>query len=170
MRTSRIWSINIDELVRVAKEKRAFSDVLRYLGLSTRGSSNHQRLKQRFEEEGIDWREFMFGVGQNPRQKRCLRQGTVSYSLSDILVEGSTYQNRRVLKKRLVSEGLLEDKCYSCGLVKWLGRKISLQLDHKNGIFNDNRLTNLWLLCPNCHSLTDTYGGKNKRSSKKKVA
>lgn len=41
-------------------------------------------------------------------------------------------------------------------------KEIVLQLEHINGIRNDNRLENLKFLCPNCHSLTETYGAKNK--------
>lgn len=52
-------------------------------------------------------------------------------------------------------------ECESCGLKDtWNNKKISLQLEHKNGIPNDNTLENLCFLCPNCHSQTDTYAGK----------
>lgn len=80
--------------------------------------------------------------------------------LEQILVEHSTYLNLRSLKDRLLRAGLLHYHCYICGLTKWLGERISLQLDHINGIPDDNRLLNLRLLCPNCHSQTETYGAK----------
>lgn len=58
--------------------------------------------------------------------------------------------------------------CECCGNDgEWLGKKISLQLDHINGINNDNRIENLRFLCPNCHSQTDTFGGKNKNNKMK---
>lgn len=44
----------------------------------------------------------------------------------------------------------------------WAGKPIVLHLDHINGVRNDNRLENLRWLCPNCHSQTDTYCGRNK--------
>lgn len=65
------------------------------------------------------------------------------------------------LKNRLLREGLLERKCSFCNLSTWLGKEIPLELDHINGINKDNTLTNLRLLCPNCHTLTPTYRGKN---------
>jgi hypothetical protein len=86
--------------------------------------------------------------------------------LSEILVENSTYTNIARLKIRLMRERLLEAKCYrkDCGLTEWKGKPISLQLDHINGDSLDHRIENLRLLCPNCHSQTDTFAGKNKRN------
>jgi 5-methylcytosine-specific restriction endonuclease McrA len=64
-----------------------------------------------------------------------------------------------VLKRRLISESLLENKCsiQECGLTEWCGRPIVLVLDHINGVNNDNRLENLRFLCPNCNSQQDTF-------------
>lgn len=47
-----------------------------------------------------------------------------------------------------------------------MNKKITLQLDHINGINNDNRVENLRFLCPNCHSQTSTYTGKNTKKNK----
>ena len=82
--------------------------------------------------------------------------------MEEILVENSSYTNRTRLKERLIKEKLLEYKCSICqnnGI--WLNKELTLQLDHINGINNDNRIENLRFLCPNCHSQTDTYSGKN---------
>jgi hypothetical protein len=74
-----------------------------------------------------------------------------------------TYPTNK-LKKRLLEEGFLVNKCSECGLSDtWNGNPIVLQLDHINGINNDHRLENVRLLCPNCHSQTDTWCGKGKR-------
>jgi 5-methylcytosine-specific restriction endonuclease McrA len=73
----------------------------------------------------------------------------------------SPKRNRKHVKMRLVRAGLLENSCQSCGLVGWQGKPLNMHLDHVNGVKNDNRLENLRMLCPNCHSQTPTYGGRN---------
>jgi hypothetical protein len=78
------------------------------------------------------------------------------------LAENTEYPGA-LLKRRLIKAGLIIDKCVICdALPVWCGKPITLQLDHINGNNKDNRFENLRVLCPNCHSQTDTYAGKNK--------
>jgi DNA-binding CsgD family transcriptional regulator len=70
-------------------------------------------------------------------------------------------QSRANLKRRLIKEGVLPARCASCGITGWRGRPLALQLHHINGDRHDNRLENLALLCPNCHSQTNTWAGRN---------
>ena len=70
-------------------------------------------------------------------------------------------RNRTNLKRRLVEAGLLATHCAECGRTRWRGRRLVLELHHINGDGKDNRLENLALLCPNCHSQTDSWGGRN---------
>lgn len=64
-------------------------------------------------------------------------------------------------KARLIREGLKENRCEICNITEWLGKPLNMQLHHKNGDGLDNRIGNLEFLCANCHSQTDTYGGRN---------
>lgn len=82
--------------------------------------------------------------------------------LEDILSNKKPYQSHK-LKIKLIEANLKENKCEICGINSWLGKELSLQLHHINGNHNDNSLDNLQILCPNCHSLTDTYTAKNKK-------
>lgn len=79
-------------------------------------------------------------------------------------------RNRAHVKSRLLMAGLKGSGCEECGLTQWRSRPISLELHHVNGDGLDNRLENLLLLCPNCHSQTDTWGGRNKRSVSRAAA
>lgn len=88
----------------------------------------------------------------------------VGSSLDLILVENSNHYKTSSLKSKIFEAELLENKCAVCSCQPiWNYKPISLQLDHINGIFNDNRIENLRILCPNCHSQTSTYTGKNKK-------
>lgn len=89
-------------------------------------------------------------------------------NIFEILVENSNY-SRTHLKKRLYEEGLKERICEmpGCGQGEvWLGNKISLILDHINGVYNDNRLENLRIVCPNCNAALPTHCGKHNAKTK----
>jgi DNA-binding transcriptional ArsR family regulator len=70
-------------------------------------------------------------------------------------------QNRGNLKRRLLRERVKELRCELCGIAEWQGKPLALALHHINGDRHDNRLENLQLLCPNCHSQTDNFAGRN---------
>ncbi|MFM8435430.1 MAG: HNH endonuclease [Planctomycetia bacterium] len=72
------------------------------------------------------------------------------------------YYQTLKLKHRLIREKIFEYECSSCGISDWNGKAITLQLDHINGDSSDHRKDNLQLLCPNCHSQTETWCGRNK--------
>lgn len=88
--------------------------------------------------------------------------------IEEILVEYSTYSTYN-LKLRLWNEGIFPRKCNRCGIEEWMGQPAPLALEHKNGIKTDHRLENLEILCYNCHGLTDTFGGKNKKKRSDEV-
>jgi len=71
--------------------------------------------------------------------------------------------HRGNLKRRLLREGLKDNRCERCGISDWLAAPLSLALHHINGNGRDNRLENLQFLCPNCHSQTENFAGRNAR-------
>lgn len=152
MRKSKVYSISDEEFCKLVSESNSYSDILRALGLGTRGGSSTDILKMRITELNCSTEHFNRKV--NPKRQ--------NYTLDEILVENSTYTSIASLKRRLINEGKLEYKCASCGINSWLGNPLSLQLHHINGVNNDHRLSNLKFLCPNCHSQTETYARKNK--------
>jgi hypothetical protein len=87
---------------------------------------------------------------------------SVSIPLDEIL-EGKhpSYQTFK-LKNRMLRENILNNVCSECKINEWNGKPISLELDHIDGVRTNHKLNNLRLLCPNCHSQTDTYRSKNR--------
>ena len=151
---SKVYQVSDEDFKEIINNANSYSDCLRALGLSTRGGSSTDVLKRRILELNCSTEHF----GKIKKQS-----SNVKYSLDEILIENSTYVNISRLKARLIKENRLEYKCAFCGNTgEWLGQKLTLQLDHINGKNNDHRIENLRFLCPNCHSITPTYAGKNK--------
>jgi hypothetical protein len=73
---------------------------------------------------------------------------------------------RSTVKRHLLQAGILSNVCEECGLTEWRGKPICIQVDHRNGIGDDHRIENLRMLCPNCHSQTDTFGARNRGRKK----
>lgn len=155
-----------DNLTEIVKNSKSISDVINKLGLRNAGG-NFKTIKNYIETYKIDITHFESDKLRIVKLKELSKENKIDLTL--ILVENSTY-SRTSLKRRLVEENVLEYKCEKCSNIgEWLGEKITLQLDHKNGIFNDNRIENLRFLCPNCHSQTDTFAGKKMKKEKKQT-
>lgn len=133
---------------------------MRKVGLNPKGG-NPETLKKIINEYGLDTTR----LDQNRKNlyATCAitTHNKTKTSLEDIFNGLRPNYSTALLLKRLVEEGYKEMKCEICGIDSWLGRKISLQLHHKDGKRINNSLENLQILCPNCHSQTDSYAGKN---------
>lgn len=86
---------------------------------------------------------------------------------NEILIENSAYTFTTTLKNKLYRLEIKKRECELCGQnEEWRGKKMSLILDHINGIYNDNRLENLRIVCPNCNATLETHCGKNRKKTK----
>jgi hypothetical protein len=136
----------------------AMAQVLVKLGLVPAGG-NYKTVQEKIKIYQIDTSHF---TGAAWNQGERFRPFGKYPELADLLVKGSSCQSFK-LKNRLLKAGLFQPACSGCGLSEWLGQPIPLELDHINGVNNDNQVENLRLLCPNCHALTATYRGKNQK-------
>jgi hypothetical protein len=149
--------MTINEIV---KESNSIRESLIKLNWNITGS-NYSKFKKIIKLENINITHFNpFSGKNNSAHKNRI-------PTNQILIENSTYNNGNKIKKRLYEEGLKKRECELCGQDEnWMGKKMSLILDHKNGINNDNRLENLQIVCPNCNATLDTFCGKNVKNSK----
>lgn len=155
-----------DILTIAVSKSKTFADCLRIInGCDTKihgGSIDF--IKKKIIEYAIDFSHFdayHHMRGNNIANNKLTKDAfTEKY-----LIKNSNIITFR-LKERLFKFGIKENKCEACGLCKtWNKKPITLQVDHKNGNRNDNRIENIRILCPNCHSQTDNYcGNKNKNA------
>ena len=157
MKKKRSWSEI--QLKNAVKNSKSFRNVIKVLGLRPTGG-NYDQVKKYIKESRLSTKHFtgkLWSKGLKLPFKPII-------DLKDILIENSTYQSHK-LKKRLFSVKLKEPKCEECGWAKISpDGRVPLELDHINGRRHDNRIENLRILCPNCHSLQITHRGKNKNA------
>lgn len=146
-----VTSSELQEIVKIANSK---ADICRALELQPKGG-NYAIIDRLLKENNIVWdKEYTpWNKGKSYKYKR--------YSLSEILIENSPMKSTFKLKLRLFKENLKEPKCEICGYTD------SVELHHINGNPLDNRIENLQILCPNCHSKTENFRIKNSSVGRK---
>lgn len=155
MAASKKWTIQ--QLRIVVKKSHSIREVIQSLGLVPAGG-NYQQIKKAISENKIDIQHFS---GQGWRKNKSFPYQPRA-ALNDLLVKNSAVQSFK-LKKRLFHAGLKKPQCEICGWAEQAENgRIPVELDHVNGDRYDNRLHNLRILCPNCHSLQSTHRGLNK--------
>lgn len=143
------------QLLDAKKKSRSITEMLGILGL-TPERINYDRFKAACALKGVDLSSLAENGKKRPRNKR-------SKPLDEILREKSKCHRVNV-KRRLIRDGLLDEKCAICSILPmWNGEPLVLVLDHINGINDDYRIENLRLLCPNCNSQTHTFAGRNRK-------
>ena len=101
-------------------------------------------------------------IGLAWKDKKYRSVTTKKIPTNEILEGKHPYYQTLKLKKRLIKEGIKENRCDICNITEWNNQPISMQLDHIDGNSHNHKLENLRMTCPNCHSQTETYCGKNK--------
>ena len=138
----KVKDITKDEFIKVCKEEKTMARAAKRLGL-------HFNTFKKYALKYKCYTPNQAGKGIKKDIKKRITK------LED-------YATRASVRKSIIQEGLLKYECEECGISSWNGKKISLHLDDINGNNGDHRLENLRFLCPNCHSQTNTYAGRNK--------
>lgn len=163
LKTSLIWLIPKEDLQNMIDESSSIVEVLQKLGFNGY-NGNHRTLTKRITTESFDTTRMKINYKEYRKSRKDCK-----YNLDTVFVTDSD-ASRTIVKKIILSNELLDYKCAECNNSGFHNNKtLVLQLEHINGINNDNRLDNLCFLCPNCHSQTSTYSGRNaKRPQKEK--
>lgn len=156
-----------DWLEQVCPECFSYAEVIRRRGLQPKGG-NYEILKNKIREFNIDISHFTHGLwNKGKTHDDDNRIPTSKLTDEDIFIKNSN-RSRKVIRTYVIRNNSIEYKCSICGNVGvWMGKEISLELDHIDGDPTNNEKSNLRFLCPNCHATTETYRGKNKRSKNK---
>ena len=150
----KLSGVTKEEMTKVLDLSKSMREVILSFGLQPNGSGGYRNIKKRIVGLGLEIPKYNY-FGEGYKKQR--------HSDEIVYCENSQFP-RQHLKKRIIKENLIDYKCEKCeNIGNWVGNKLSLHLDHKIGINDDNRIENLRFLCPNCHSQTFTYGGKSRK-------
>ena len=138
------------------KDCYSLCELCRKLGLKPVGG-NINSVKRKLDEFEVDYSHFT-GKNWNVNPKNPVYRGKFLPNLSEHSSLRSTH-----VKELLFRMGLKENKCECCGLSEWQGKPLVCELHHINGDSSDNRIENLIILCPNCHSQTENFRSRNRK-------
>jgi hypothetical protein len=140
--------INKDEFVKVCNEELSMARAASKLGI------HFNTFKRYAVKYGV------YNPNQSGRGMAKKDNGT-KIPISEILDGKYPQYQTNKLRIRLIKEGIKKEECELCGIEDWLGKRLAFELDHVDGNSNNHLLNNLRIVCPNCHSQTETYRAKN---------
>lgn len=153
-------------MTKLIQESTSIRQIIQKLNLSETGGT-YANFKKIIRYYNLDTSHFTghgWSKGLTKDNNESLKKSSINKRFSSDVLFSENSPPSIVgcqLRERLIEEGR-EYKCEKCGLkAEWEGKKLTLQVDHINGINNDNRKENLRFLCPNCHSQTETWGTNN---------
>lgn len=142
-------------LTKIVNESYSYAEVMRKLGKKWSGGQQ-QNLKRWISHYGLDTSHFT-GQGHNKGKSASNKK---HWSEWFVLDENMCMRQRTNVLRRAMIESGIKYVC-SCGQgPEWKGKTITLQINHKNGNWKDNRKRNLEFICPNCHSATPGWSGR----------
>jgi Zn finger protein HypA/HybF involved in hydrogenase expression len=147
----KIKNYTTEDVRKAVESSFSLCEVLRKLGYVATAGGNYKTVRKIIKDNSFSishFRKSGWPIGKESHNARPLEE----------LLKENSLPPTTALKERIIKRGLLPNKCADCGIgPEWNGKPLKLQLDHKNGNKYDNRIENLRLLCPNCHSQTDTF-------------
>ena len=150
------WEMFSDEeLEKIVKESFSYKEIANKIGYSSKSSDGSVAIQKMIQLKGFNTEHF---------KKGAWNKGLFDYS---------RFQYGKVIKSTTALNALIAlrgNQCENCKLTKWQNQDITLEIHHIDGDRLNNVLSNLQLLCPNCHSLTKNYKGKNINTGKKEVS
>lgn len=166
MKKSIIYSFTPEELKQIIESSNTLKEVCNKVGISNYGNSYTTLLKV-INEYSLN--NELANLRERSKEHRKFSIYGKEISNEKIFCENSKTA-RSVVRDKILKYKLLPYVCSECNISnEYNGKPLSLQLDHINGIGNDNRLENLRFLCPNCHSQTETWGGKNQQRTEERA-
>jgi hypothetical protein len=141
------------EFIEAVKNSKSVAEVLKKLNLIAAGG-NYASFYNKVSKLKLDTSHF---TGMLWNKGRTFEKKPIEFYLKNNPESSITSDS---LKKRLIKEGFLERKCYSCSITEWRGRPVPIELEHIDGNRKNNSLDNLTILCPNCHAQTPTFRRK----------